>query len=442
VQPETRYAKSGEVHIAYQVVGDGPIDLLLVPGFFTHVDHQWEEPSFARFLRRLASFSRLIVFDVRGTGLSDRAPELPALEQQMDDVMTVLDAVESSSAAFFGLSQAGPMAMLFAATHPERTRALVLYGTYASARKREDYPWGRSDEWLEGLAGQIDQLWGSSSFLPQMAPTRAGDESFRRWWGRLERLAYGPGNALAYLRMMVQIDVRPILPTIRVPTLILQRRDDVYRDPGNARYIAAHIPGARLVELAGVDHLPYVGDADAIVDEVQEFVTGVRPAPESDRVLATVLFTDIVGSTERASTLGDRGWKDLLERHHSAVRRELERFRGQEVDTTGDGFLATFDGPARAVRCAQAIIESMQPIGVQVRAGVHTGEVELIGDRVGGIAVHIGARVAATAGPSEVLVSGTVKDLVAGSGIEFEDRGSHSLKGVPGRWRLFAARNN
>jgi len=244
------------------------------------------------------------------------------------------------------------------------------------------------------------------------------------------------------MRMMVQIDVRPILPTIRVPTLVLQRRDDAYRDPGNARYIAAHIPGARLVELPGVDHLPHVGDADAVVDEVQEFVTGVRPAPESDRVLATVLFTDIVGSTERASTLGDRGWKDLLERHHSAVRRELERFRGQEVDTTGDGFLATFDGPARAVRCAQAIVESMQPIGVEVRAGVHTGEVELMGDRVGGIAVHIGARVAGTAGPSEVLVSGTVKDLVAGSGIEFEDRGSHSLKGVPGEWRLFVARSN
>jgi pimeloyl-ACP methyl ester carboxylesterase len=442
VRPETRYAKNGEVHIAYQVVGEGPTDLLLIPGFLTHVDHQWDEPSFARFLNRLASFSRLIIFDVRGTGLSDRAPELPALEEQMDDVMTVLDAVESTSAAFFGVSQAGPMAMLFAATHPERTRALVLYGTFAAARKQDDYPWGRSDEWLEQLAGQIDRLWGSGTFLPQMAPTRTGDESFRRWWSHLESLAYGPGNALAYMRVMVQIDVRPILPTIRVPTLVLHRRDDAYRDPGNARYIAAHIPGARLVELTGVDHVPYVGDADAILDEVQEFVTGIRPAPQSDRVLTTVLFTDIVESTERASALGDRGWRDLLERHHSAVRRELERFRGQEVDIAGDGFLATFDGPARAVRCAQAIVDSVRPIGVEVRAGVHTGEVQLIGDRVGGIAVHIGARVAGTAGPSEVLVSGTVKDLVAGSGIEFHDRGSHSLKGVPGEWRLFAASSN
>ena len=436
--PETRYAKSGDVHIAYQVVGDGPIDLVLVPGLFTHVEHQWEEPSFARFLDRLASFSRLIVFDARGTGLSDQAPELPPMEEQMDDVQAVLDAVGCSSAAFFGLSQAGPMAILFAASHPERTRALVLYATYARVRSQDDYPWGRSAEWLDDYARQIDQEWGSGAFLSQVAPTRAEDESFRRWWGRLERLSYGPGNALAYFRMNAQIDVRSILPTIQIPTLVIQRLDDVYRNPGHSRYLAAHIAGAKLVELPGVDHLPYVGDSDAILDEVQEFLTGVRPPPGHDRVLATVLFTDIVGSTERASALGDRAWKELLQRHHVLVRQELARFRGQEVDTTGDGFLATFDGPARAVRCAQAIVEAVRAIGVEVRAGVHTGEVELMGERVVGIAVHIGARVAAIAAPSQVLVSSTVKDLVVGSGIEFEDSGAHALKGVPGEWRLFA----
>jgi pimeloyl-ACP methyl ester carboxylesterase len=439
VLPETRYAKSGEVHIAYQVVGDGPIDLVLIPGLFTHVEHQWEEPSFARFLERLASFSRLIVLDARGTGLSDRAPELPPMEEQMDDVQAVLDAVGSSSPAFFGLSQAGPMAILFAASHPERTRALVLYASYAKVRRQDDYPWGRSDEWLQDYERQIDQQWGSGAFLSQVAPTRAEDESFRRWWGRLERLSYGPGNALAYFRMNAQIDVRSILPTIRVPTLVIQRRDDVYRNPGHAKYVAANIPGAKLVELPGMDHLPYVGDSDAILDEVQEFLTGVRPPPDHDRVLATVMFTDMVGSTARASALGDRAWKELLQRHHALVRQELARFRGQEIDTAGDGFLATFDGPARAVRCAQAIVEAVRVLGVEVRAGVHTGEIELMGERVGGIAVHIGARVAASAAPSQVLVSGTVKDLVVGSGIEFEDRGTHALKGVPGEWRLFAA---
>jgi pimeloyl-ACP methyl ester carboxylesterase len=439
MRPETRYAKSGDMHIAYQVVGDGPIDLVLVPGFFSHVEYAWEEPSFARFLERLSSFSRLIAFDARGTGLSDRAPELPAMEQQVDDVLMVLDAVGARSAAFFGISQGGPMAILFAATHPQRTSALVLYGTYARVRTADDYPWGRSEQWLEEFSRQIDLRWGTGTFLPQVAPSRAKDESFRRWWGRFERFAYGPGNALAYTRMNIQMDVRPILPTIRVPTLVLQRRDDVYRDPGNAHYLASHIPGAKLVELEGTDHLPYVGDADAVLDEVQEFLTGVRPPPEHDRVLATVLFTDIVGSTRLAADLGDRGWRELLQRHHAVVRGELDRYRGREVDTAGDGFLATFDGPARAVRCAQSIVDALRSLGVEVRAGVHTGEVELMGTRIGGIAVHIGARVAGLAAPGEVLVSGTVKDLVAGSGLEFHDRGAHVLRGVPGEWMLFAA---
>jgi class 3 adenylate cyclase len=436
--PETRYAKSGDVHIAYQVVGNGPMDLVLIPGLFTHVEHQWDEPSFARFLNRLASFSRLIVFDARGAGLSDQAPELPPMEEQIDDLMAVLDAVGSSSAAIFGISQAGPMAILFAASYPERTRAIVLYGSYASPRRREGYPWGRSAEWMDEFDRQVDRDWGSGVFLAQMAPSRLADEPFRRWWGKYERLSHAPGNALAYFRMNALIDVRAILPSIQVPALVLQRREDVYRDPGNARYLAAHVPGAKLVELDGIDHLPYLGDADAILDEVQEFLTGVRPPPERDRVLATVLFTDIVGSTEHASAIGDHAWKELLERHHALVREELSRYRGREIDTAGDGFLATFDGPARAVRCAVAIIRAMPDIGLEVRAGVHTGEVELMGTGVGGIAVHIGARVAGLAGPGEVLVSGTVRDLVAGSGIEFTDRGEASLKGVPGQWRLFS----
>ncbi len=358
----------------------------------------------------------------------------------MDDVLAVLDDVGSSAAAFFGLSQAGPMALLFAASHPQRTKALVLYGSYATPRQRDGYPWGRTAEWMEDYDRLIDEKWGSGLFLSQVAPSRLEDESFRQWWGRLERLSYGPGNALAYFRMNSEIDVRQILPTIQVPTLVIQRTEDVYRNPGHARYLSSHIQGAKLVELPGIDHLPYVGDSDAIVDEVQEFLTGVRPAPHHDRVLATVMFTDIVGSTERLGRLGDKAWKDLLERHYEVVRRELKRFRGREIDTSGDGFLATFDGPARAVRCAHAIVEALKGLGIEVRTGVHTGEVELVSEGVRGIAVHVGARVAALAAPGEVLVSGTVKDLVAGSGIDFEDRGTFVLKGMPGERQLFAAR--
>jgi class 3 adenylate cyclase len=440
VTPETRYAKSGNVHIAYQVVGSGPIDVVLIPGLFTHVEHQWDEPSFARFLGRLASFSRLIIFDARGAGLSDRALELPPIEEQMDDVLAVLDAVGSSSAAFFGWSQAGPMAMMFAASHPDRTRALVLYATYATPRATAGSPWGRSREWMHAFDRRIDEEWGTGVFLAEVAPSRTEDGPFRRWWSRYERLSHGPGNALAYYRMNSQIDARPILPSIRVPTLILQRGEDVYRDPGHARFLADQIPGAKLVELSGRDHLPYVGNSDAILDEVQEFLTGIRPPPEHDRILATVLFTDIVGSTERASALGDRSWRELLDRHHALVRQELDRFRGREIDTAGDGFLATFDGPARAVRCAAAISSAVGDLGLEIRAGVHTGEVELMGQGIGGIAVHIGARIAALAGAGEVLVSATVRDLVAGSGIGFEERGEFALKGVAGTWSLFSAR--
>ena len=440
--PPVRYAKSGDVHIAYQVIGSGAIDLVLIPGLFSNIDHHWQEPGFARFLRRVASFTRLIVVDPRGTGLSDRALQYPPMEDQVDDILSVLDAVGSRSAAFFVFSQAGPIAMMFAATHPERTRALVLYATYAMNGLAEDYPWGRSTEWLDNFDRLIEREWGSGFILPQIAPSRVDDASFRDWWARLERASCGPGNAHSYFRVYAQTDVRSILPSVQVPTLVLQRDADVFRDPGHSRYLAAHIPDARYVELSGVDHLPYVGDADAIVEEIQEFLTGVRPLPDHDRVLATVLFTDIVGSTDKASVIGDRAWKELLQRHDELTRRELAAFRGVEIHTTGDGFLATFDGPARAIRCARSIVDAVHDLGLQVRAGIHTGEIERMGDQIGGIAVHIAARVAALADADQVLVSGTVRDLVAGSGIEFEDRGSRTLKGVPGQWLLFEVRRS
>jgi pimeloyl-ACP methyl ester carboxylesterase len=435
---ETKYARSGDAHIAYQTVGNAPLDLVLLPGAFSHVEHQWEEPSFARFLHRLASFSRLIVLDVRGTGLSDRGAELPTLEEQIDDVLVVLDAVGSEQAALFGLSQGGGLAALFAAAHPTRTSALVLFGAYARALWAENFSWGRRPEEYDNLLRIADEGWGGGVFLPLVAPSVSDDESFRLWWAKQERLSGSPGAILAFLRAQREADVRQVLPTIQAPTLIIQRADDAYRRAEHGRYLADSIPGAKYVELPGRDNLPYVGDQDAVLDEVEEFLTGVRHGPEPDRVLVTVLFTDIVGATQRAAELGDRGWRDLLERHNAVVRRELERGRGREVDTAGDGFLATFDGPARAIRAAHAIAERVQALGLEVRSGLHTGEIELAGDQVRGIAVHIGARAAALAGPGEVLVTSTVKDLVAGSGIEFEDRGEHTLKGVPGEWRVFS----
>ena len=434
---ETKYARSGDAHIAYQTVGNAALDLVLLPGAFSHVEHQWEEPSFARFLDRLASFSRLIVLDVRGTGLSDRAPELPTLEEQIDDVLAVLAAVGSEQAALFGLSQGGGLATLFAAAHPTRTSALVLFGAYARAMWAEDFSWGRRPDDYDNLLRIADEGWGSGVFLPLVAPSVSGDESFRVWWAKQERLSGSPGAILAFLRAQREADVRHVLPAIQAPTLIIQRTDDAYRRVEHGRYLAATIPGAKYVELPGRDNLPYVGDQEAVLDEVEEFLTGVRHGAEPDRVLATVLFTDIVGATQRAAELGDRGWRDLLERHNAVVRRELERGRGREVDSAGDGFLATFDGPARAIRSAHAIAERVRGLGLDVRSGLHTGEIELADDHVRGIAVHIGARVAALAGPGEVLVTSTVKDLVAGSGIEFGNRGEHALKGVPGEWRVF-----
>ena len=421
------------MHIAYQVIGDGPIDLVLVPGFISHVEGWWEEPLCARFLERLAGFSRLILFDKRGTGLSDREFGVPTLEQRMDDVRAVMAAADSARAAVLGISEGGAMSALFAATYPERTAALVLYGTFAEFRS-----WVPTREHLERMLRAMDEEWGTGNSLPHFAPSLAGEPRFRRWWARFERSGASPGAAMALMRMNSEIDVRHVLPAIRVPTLVLHRTDDVTVDVEAGRYQAAHIPGATYVELPGVDHLAFAGDAEPVLAEIEEFLTGVRPVAEPDRVLATVLFTDIVDSTKRAAALGDRHWREVLEAHHAATRRELGRHRGREVKTLGDGFLAAFDGPARAVRCAAAIAAAVRPLGITVRAGLHTGECEVMGDDLGGLAVHIAARVAAQAGPGEVLVSSTVKDLVAGSGLRFDDRGPRALKGIPDEWRLFA----
>jgi class 3 adenylate cyclase len=436
VQPENRYAKSGDVNIAYQVVGEGPLDLVLIPGFVSHLDIDWDGPGNSHFLRRLASFSRLIRFDKRGTGLSDRPGGLPDLETRMDDVRAVMDAVGSERAALLGYSEGGPMSVLFAATYPERTAALVLYGTYAKRHEPDDdYPWVATREERLAYADEIERGWGEEADLGTMAPN--ADESLVRWWRARARASASPGAAKALILMNSQIDVRDVLPAVQAPTLVLHRAGDRDSRLEEGRYIADRIPGARFVELEGEDHVPFI-NPDQIVDEVEEFLTGVRRGPEPDRVLATVLFTDIVGSTERATEVGDRAWRDLLERHHAVVRTALARFQGREVDTAGDGFLATFDGPARAIRCAGAIRSSVRDLGLEVRSGLHTGECELLGDKVAGVAVHTGARVAALARPGEILVSRTVKDLVAGSGIDFEERGEHELKGVPGEWQLYA----
>lgn len=437
--PETSYAKSGDIHIGYQVVGDAPLDLVLVPGWISNLECFWEEPSMARFLERLASFSRLILFDKRGTGLSDRVTDSPTLEQRMDDVAAVLDAVGSKRAALLGYSEGGPMCALFAATYPERTTALVMIGSYRRRLRSPDYPWGVSPEEHDAFLETIRNEWGGPVGLGVRAPSVAHDEGFRQWWARLLRMGASPSTALSLTRMNAEIDIRHVLPVIRVPTLILHCEGDRSLDVRGSRYMAERIRGAKYVELPGVDHLPWVGSPDAILDEVEEFLTGVRRGPEPDRVLATIMFTDIVASTQRAADLGDRRWRDVLDSYYAIVRRELIRFRGREVETAGDGFLATFDGPARAIRCACAIRDAVLRLGIQVRAGLHTGECEVKSDKLSGVALHIGARVAANAGPSEVLVSSTVKDLVAGSGIRFDDRGVRVLKGLPGDWRLFAA---
>jgi pimeloyl-ACP methyl ester carboxylesterase len=440
--PETRYARSGKVSIAYQVLGEGPPDLVFVPGLISNVEYAWQQPAVAAWLRSLASFSRLIWFDKRGTGVSDRVTDVPTLETRMDDVRAVMDEVGSEQAVLMGVSEGGPMSILFAATHPERASALILWGSDVKGVRTDDYPWGPSFEEALRAVEEAGERWGRPDYCDKVlhaaAPSVAGDDEFRRWWASYMRLGASPASAAALWRMNMEIDVRRVLPAIRVPTLILHRTDDRLVDVRNSRYLAERIPSARGVELPGVDHFAWVGDTERVLVEIETFLAGVREDVDLDRRLATVLFTDIVGSTQKAAELGDRRWRELVAAHHARIRSELARFRGQELDTAGDGFFASFDGPARAIRCACAITESVRELGVEVRAGLHTGECELMDGKVGGIAVHIGARVAAEAEPGEVLVSSTVKDLVAGSGIAFRERGVAELKGVPGEWKLFA----
>jgi pimeloyl-ACP methyl ester carboxylesterase len=438
--PETRYAKSGNVHIAYQVTGQGPVDLVFVHGWISHIEHLWEEPSVARFLGRLASFSRLILLDKRGTGLSDPVPldQLPTLDERMDDVRAVMDAAGSERAALLGTSEAGALNLLFAATYPERTAALVLLNSYARLAWSEDYPCGIRPADAEGLLQAIEEGWGKGVAFEALVASQSDNHSMRNWWARYQRLAASPGAAVTLLRRAFDTDARAVLPTIRVPTLILHRAGDPFTGIEHGRYLAERIPGAKYVELSGHDHLFFAEDSEQLGAEIQEFLTGAREASEPDRVLATVLFADLVHSTEHAAKLGDRRWRDVLDAYYGVVRAELARFRGRELDTAGDGVFASFDGPARAIRCADAIATAVPRLGIDIRVGLHTGECEVIGAKVGGIAVHIGARVAALARSNEVLVSSTVKDLVAGSGLRFDDRGVHTLKGVPGEWRLYA----
>ncbi len=431
---------SGDVNIAYQVMGEGPLDLVFVMGWVSHLDYYWEEPLFARFLRRLASFSRLILFDKRGTGLSDRVAlhELPTLEQRMDDVRAVMDAVGSERAALMGVSEGGPMCLLFAATYPERTAALVLNGAYARRLWAEDYPFGERPEEYEAFLEDIRKNWGGPVGLERRAPSMIDDQRFRNWWATYLRMSASPGAAYALTRMNSEIDVRHALSVVHVPTLVIHRTGDRSLPIEGARYMAERMPRANLIELSGDDHLPFVGEQDEILDDVEEFLTGIRPPPAPARVLTTVLFTDIVGSTERAAVLGDRRWRDLLEMHNAVIRRELALYRGDEIDTAGDGFFASgFDGPARAIRCGCAIRDAVASLGLGIRVGVHTGECDVVDGKLSGLAVVIGSRVAAQAEPGEVLVSGTVRDLVAGSRIEFEPKGTKELKGL-GEWPVFA----
>ena len=439
MRPETCYAKSGDVNIAYQVVGDGPFDLVVVPGWISNVDFAWEDPLYGDWVRRLTAFSRVIVFDKRGTGLSDRDVGDSTLEERMDDLRAVLAAAGSERAAVMGFSEGGALSILFAATYPERVRALVLYATFARAAEAPDYLEGvETGRVLDEIRHALETAWGQGATLDLMVPAVKDDARARKFMGRYERMCVSPRAGLAHLRWLAEIDVRPVARTLQVPTLVVHRAGDRLIHVEAGRALAREIPRACYVELPGDAHPPWIGDTAALVGEIQQFLTGLRSTVDVERVLATVLFTDIIGSTERAVALGDRAWRDLLGRHHEIVRHEIELYRGREVDTAGDGFLATFDGPARAIRCAKSIRDAVRSLGIETRIGLHTGECERIDDKIAGIAVHTGARVMAEARPGEVLVSSTVKDLVAGSGLEFREHGIHILKGIPGEWRLFA----
>jgi pimeloyl-ACP methyl ester carboxylesterase len=441
VTPEIRYAHSGDVSIAYSVLGDGPFDLVWTPGALSNLGLTWEDEVRARFLRTLASFSRLVIFDKRGTGLSDRVAGVADLETRMDDIRAVMDAAGSESAAVCGVSEGGPMAVLFAATYPERVRALVIYGSLPRFVRGPSFPWAEpKHEYLAEYEAEA-AVWGSEENAREWLEAQGLETTPEavRERARRDQMAISPGAFLQLGRMNAEIDVRPVLSTIRVPTLVLHRVEDPIPIEG-ARWTAEQIPGARFLELPGGPHMPYYGDSESVTEAIREFVEPIclESARPYDSVLATVLFTDLVGSTAKAVELGDRGWRDLLEQHHARTRAQLSRFRGVELDTAGDGFFARFDGPARAIRCACAVRDAVTDLGLEMRAGLHTGECEVLDGKVAGIAVSIGARVAAQAGPGEVLVSQTVKDLVAGSGIEFVDRGGAELKGVPGDWQLYS----
>jgi class 3 adenylate cyclase/pimeloyl-ACP methyl ester carboxylesterase len=433
-RPPVHYAKAGEVNIAYRVLGDGPLDLVWVPGLSSNLEMQWEEPIYFQWMQRFAAFSRLIAFDKRGMGLSDRNVGAPTLEERMDDVRAVMDAVGSKKAALLGDSEGGPMSILFAATYPERTVALVLVGTGACVRRDIDYPYG-CEEAMAELYRIVDRAWGTGESLRIFGQSLLDYEPYREYHGRMERASGSPGTIRAMMDTFLDIDVRAVLPSISVPTLVVHTTDDACVPIDNGRYLAEHIAGAQFIEMPGEHE---VFDIFQFADDVERFLTGRLPAHHSDRVLVTVLLTDIAGSTEFLAQVGDRRWKELLAAHDALVEAEVEQFRGRMVRSTGDGILATFDGPGRAIRCGCAIKEAVRSLGIDVRAGIHSGEIELQGDDVAGMAVHIGARVSALAGAGDVFVSSTVKDLVAGSGIDFEDRGEHELKGVPGSWKIYA----
>jgi pimeloyl-ACP methyl ester carboxylesterase len=437
--PQVRYARSGDVNVAYHVIGDGELDLVLIVGALTNINVLWDDPAYRRFCEQLGEFARVLVFDKRGMGLSDRV-EVGTLEERMDDVRAVMDAVGSEEAALMGISEGGPLSILFAATYPERTRGLVLSGAEVKEETTEDWPWGEDtrESFEAGIANLADRWGESGRGIAYFVPSLAGDPRAEQWFQRLLIESATPRTAEAFMRMAFEIDIRDIVPAVRVPALILHRVGDRVCHVENARWLSRHLAGARYVELPGDDHVPWYGDVERVLGEIREFLTGTREAAEPERVLATVLFTDLVGSTARAAELGDRRWRELLSTHHDAVRRELDRFRGREIDTAGDGMFASFDGPARAIRCAVAVRDTIRAIGLETRAGIHTGECEVLGDKLAGLAVHIGARVSAQAGAGEILVSGTVHDLVVGSGVEFTDRGTAALKGVPGEWRLYA----
>lgn len=439
--PETRYVQRGEVNIAYQVVGEGGPALIIVPGFISHLDLQWMDPGYSRFLERLSSFTRLILYDKPGTGLSDPIRHVPTLEERIADIKAVLDAVGVERAALLGFSEGGPVCALFATTWPNRTSALILYGTYSHGRPSQEelFAAGSTPEEYErvasGFADVVDH-WGEGRLGQLIAPSAQG-ELQRRFWGVFERAGASPAMAQALIEAGMRADVTSILPTIQAPTLVLHRSREIFPIAAG-RQLAQLIPGARLVELDGEDHAFWVGDVEPVLAELEEFLTGMRTPEPQDRLLATILFTDIVGSTQRAGELGDRGWHELLEEHNARVRELLARFGGHELDTAGDGFFASFEGPGVAVRCACAIVRSLRELGLEIRAGVHTGECERIGEKLGGLAVHVGARIAATANGGEVLASRTVRDLVAGSGLKFTDRGTHRLRGIDEPWQLFA----